>query len=262
MRDWKRALCSLLLAASVLLAGCSEAREVRRYQASFDAEGLDELVFSHGEGDLVVRGDPERRDIEVDARLRTGRPGHRHDAEAEHRVELVMAAPTAGTGELRFTTGPLPDGYFLDVEVAVPDSLALTIDDGSGDLVISNVGDLLLDDGSGDAVVENVAGSATITDGSGALVVRGVEEYATVNDDSGDLVVDGVGRDVVVDDGSGDLVVRDVGGDVSVADGSGDLVVENVTGHVVVRDGSGDIAVHHVGTVDIPTSGSGEVDVR
>jgi len=254
-------LATLALCGALALTGCGTDRTVARYSASFEVESLDDVIFAHDAGDLVVVGEAGRDTIEIDAKLRTSRSS-KHDEDAKDGVVIDLIELDDGTGELIIDLRAAPSGYYFDVTLEVPDRLAMTIDDDSGDLVVQNLAYLTLDDGSGDAVVENIARGAVIVDGSGDLVVRDVGGPLNCTDDSGDLVLEDVVGDVRLDDGSGDLVVRRVGGDVSVDDGSGDLVVTDVGGRVTVRDGSGDILVKDAGSVEIPQSGSGDVHVE
>ncbi len=133
----------------------------------------------------------------------------------------------------------------INLEVTVPESLNLEVDDGSGWIEIRAVsGDVEVDDGSGSIVLENIGGTVKIDDGSGEIVVTDV------------------GGDVRIDDGSGDLKVQRVKGDVFLDDGSGDLKINQVEGSVEITDGSGDIEVDLVGkNVIIRESGSGQVEI-
>ena len=139
----------------------------------------------------------------------------------------------------------------LDLVILLPSSLAVEIDDGSGDVVVGNVASLRLTDGSGDVRVESVVGGVVLEDGSGDLEVHGVGgQVEVVRDASGDVRVTGVGGSVeVLRDGSGDIDVSDVSGSVRiVVDASGGIRIEDVRGDVLIdEDGSGDVDVRRVG---------------
>ena len=153
------------LCGALAAAGCGTDRTVERYVTSFEAESIDDLVFSHDAGDLVVVGEAGRDTIGVDAKLKTGRSS-RHDEAAKDAVVIDMIHHDDETGELIVDLRSAPRGYYLDVDLRVPARLAMTIDDDSGDLVVKNVAYLTLDDGSGDAVVEDISHAAVVLDGS------------------------------------------------------------------------------------------------
>lgn len=123
------------------------------------------------------------------------------------------------------------DQQALDLVIEVPRDLLLTVEDGSGELEIRNVGPLELSDGSGSAVVEHVGGNLRVKDGSGELHITDVK------------------GDVEVTDGSGELEIRDVDGGVEIGQkGSGELRITSVAKSVRVRSkGSGAVDVNHVG---------------
>ncbi|HSJ15096.1 MAG TPA: DUF4097 family beta strand repeat-containing protein [Longimicrobiales bacterium] len=131
---------------------------------------------------------------------------------------------------------------YLDLVVEVPAGMAATIEDGSGSVVLDGLGALRVEDGSGDLTITNITGDVEVDDGSG------------------DILVEGVTGGVRIDDGSGGMRIRQVRGDVTVKDGSGEIDISEVTGSVrVVDDGSGSIRVRDVGgdfVVDADGSGS------
>lgn len=143
----------------------------------------------------------------------------------------------------------------IDLVVSVPMGLDVDIDDSSGDIEVSGVGDLDIDDSSGSIRVAGAAGSVQIDDSSGGIEVSGVAGDVQIEDGSGGISVQGVAGAVSVRDGSGGIEVTDVARDVVIeADGSGGIAVSNVAGDFAVdRDGSGGISHSNIGgTVDIP----------
>jgi hypothetical protein len=131
----------------------------------------------------------------------------------------------------------------LDLIVEVPNTLALDVEDRSGELEIRNVGALDLVDASGDATIENVGGRLRVRDNSGELRIRDVR------------------GDVELEDGSGGIHLRTIRGSVNVdRDGSGEFDAEDVTGSLRIRSkGSGSVDVVRVGgdfVVERKSSGS------
>jgi len=136
----------------------------------------------------------------------------------------------------------------LDLRIEVPAGMAAEIQDGSGEMTLSDLGSLMVDDGSGEVVISGIRGDLTLEDGSGELEIRGVSGWVIVEDGSGELVLEDVGSDVEVHDSSGELVIRGVGGSVTLYDSSGEVNVQDEVGSVkVVQDRSGDIVVNGVG---------------
>lgn len=139
---------------------------------------------------------------------------------------------------------------FMDIVIEMPDSLAIDVNDSSGDLEVRNVRALELEDGSGDIVVETVIGDLTIKDGSGGIQVSKVGGNVRIEDGSNDILVSDVFGDVIIEeDGSGNIVVFDVQGSFIVReDGSGDIEASDIFGDFAVEhDGSGSIEHENIG---------------
>ena len=143
---------------------------------------------------------------------------------------------------------------WLDLGVAVPAGIPVTLTDSSGDMTIDDVqverltdssGDIIarnlpvdveIGDSSGDIRIEDAAGSVQITDSSGDIVVEGAREVVIPSDSSGSIRITRVSGDVRIDnDSSGDVSVADIGGAfVLSADSSGDVTVSDVKGQVTL----------------------------
>jgi hypothetical protein len=149
----------------------------------------------------------------------------------------------------------------LDLRIEVPAGMAADIQDGSGEISISDLGTLVVNDGSGEVSISGILGDLTIADGSGGLEIRGVSGRVVVEDGSGEVILEDVGSDVEIHDSSGELEIRRVGGSLTLHDSSGEVDVQDVTGSVtVVQDGSGDIVVNGVGgDLIVERDGSGGI---
>ena len=139
----------------------------------------------------------------------------------------------------------------IDIEMLIPEKLALQVDDGSGFVTISGVsalhledgsgsievskisGDVYIDDGSGSIEIDNVGGLVSIEDGSGDLKIIESNEVHIIDDGSGGIRIANITRNVhIEDDGSGGIDIQDVGGDVEIEEaGSGRLNVQGVAGN-------------------------------
>lgn len=199
--------------------------------------GFLRVIGSDDLGQVIVDGTAcaaRARDLEG-IRLETGRRG------AHLLVEVDL--PDVDWSWNRYAR--------LDLTVRVPSTLALDIEDGSGEIEIRGAGRTRIDDGSGGIDVRDLHGDLTIEDGSGEIDVENVRGRVTVTEDgSGSITIVGVVGDVHIDeDGSGSISIRDVTGSVRIReDGSGSIRVADVSGDFIVdRDGSGGISVDRIG---------------
>ena len=168
-------------------------------------------------------------------------------------IELVAEA----RGDEIFIEAKLPEGGSwisdarakLDLEIDLPRTLMLDVEDGSGSTEIHDAASLHLRDGSGSVEVTGVAGDVVVRDGSGSITVTDVAGRVEIHDGSGGLSVSDVGGSVEVADGAGGMTIGHVTGDVTVtSDGSGGILVEHVGGNFTVeRDGSGGVRYEDIG---------------
>lgn len=125
----------------------------------------------------------------------------------------------------------------IDLEIEVPASTNVQVEDSSGSLTIYGVGDVELKDGSGSAHIENV-GSVLLEDGSGSLRIQDASGDVEVRDGSGSMTIANVAGGVMIEDGSGSIRIETVGGSVRIDEvGSGGVNVRDVDGDLVVTDG-------------------------
>ncbi|HEY3054767.1 MAG TPA: hypothetical protein VGK31_02420 [Thermoanaerobaculia bacterium] len=253
MRVRLLALILVFAAASARadLFGCNDSAARR---VSAPAAGVTRVVVIGRAGSLRISGRAGARDVVAtgtacassksllnDIQLRSQQNG------SDLRIEAVIPEHSGfffGAGEAK-----------LDFEVTVPESIALDVRDGSGELVIENVGDLKVDDGSGELTIRGVHGNASVTDGSGALTVADVSGDLRIHDGSGAIEIERIGGNVVIDDGSGGISVRNVQRSVTIEDdGSGSVDVNDVRGDFTVESkGSGSVDYERIGgKVSVP----------
>lgn len=250
------AFCMLLLPIVVVADSCAYEEKLNFV---LPAAGITALDVEAGAGALLISGRADVKEITVSARLCASRKKDLDKLSVAHSVQ--------GGEQHIWTQIPTPrmtfwsnNPVFIDLQIVLPEGLAMTVKDGSGPLTISGASELELHDGSGDAHVFNIAGNVRIDDGSGSLIIEDVRGSVDVDDGSGATQIARITGDVRIDDGSGALRIEDVQGSVDVDDGSGAIYINRVQGVVTTIDGSGDIEVRDVGPgLNIIESGSGEV---
>jgi hypothetical protein len=202
-------------------------RLVETVPQSMGAQGIDELEITN-DGDVAVEGQGQTGEIAVEFKLWSSHENSDHDEEANHAFHVELRELGAGRAQATawLEEDAAEDGYWVGIEVRMPDRIRVDADIDHGDVAIERVGALSLLQGEGDVAVQDVAGDLSI------------------DDEGGDLVVDGVGGDAEIHDGGGDLVVQNVGGDLDLWDGAGDIVIGEVGGRTEIHEsGSGELVI-------------------
>lgn len=232
----------------------SECRVQAPREASLDAQGAKTLRVLARAGALRITGEPGATTVKV-----TGK-ACAHDQET---LDAIRLRATKTGGELR-VEAEMPESFsgigtfyaWLDLELRVPASLAVDVEDTSGLVEIAGIASLRLEDSSGAISVRDVPGEVEIRDGSGEIEVTGAGRVVIVDDGSGEIDLRNVKGDVVIrEDGSGAITIHEVGGSVRIDDdGSGSVDVVGVAGDLRVgHKGSGAIRYDGVkGRIDVP----------
>ncbi|MEM1173744.1 MAG: hypothetical protein AAGA33_01050 [Pseudomonadota bacterium] len=226
----------LLLLSSAAVADYTESR-----QLSEDTAGASVIEIDAGAGALTVTGSSTVSDIVVEARIVLEGMSDKKASDfiaSKIRLELKRVGDTvrlvSDIGDRGWSWG---SQAYIDLDVQVPDSIDLVIDDSSGSLRVQDVlSHVAIDDSSGSVDVINV-GSLYIDDGSGGVDVIGVAGDVEIDDGSGSLDIANVGGSVTIDDGSGSITVRSVAVDLMVVnDGSGGVDYSDIGGTVYIDD--------------------------
>ncbi|HET6898253.1 MAG TPA: hypothetical protein VFK70_07890 [Vicinamibacteria bacterium] len=227
----KAALYAVVLLASAGTAGAgwSECSHRSPREATVQAGGAKRIRVIARAGDLKIRGQAGASAVTVHGTACASRESGLDE------IKLIAER----RGDEIYVEADMSDEWFggargLDLDLEVPSSLPLEVEDGSGSAEIRDVAALKIEDGSGGLRIENVAGEVRVTDGSGDIVIEHAGSVVIASDGSGSLRVSGVKGSVVVqDDGSGSIDVSDVGGDFAVEnDGSGGITHDGVRGAV------------------------------
>jgi DUF4097 and DUF4098 domain-containing protein YvlB len=224
-------------------------------QLNLSAEGVKTLEIDCGSGYLKVKGVEGLDRIEVKAVLVV--KGIEDDEIKQFKEKYVKLSLEKKGSTAMLISEIKSSGISslfkhtqarIDLDVRLPKSLALDIDDGSGSIEVSDIdNNVKVDDGSGSIEMDNIKGDVSIDDGSGSIDLVSIGGNLEIEDGSGLINVKEVSGDVSVDDGSGPIDIKKVGGSVVVGDGSGSIDIDGVEKDVTIkRDGSGSVSIRNV----------------
>lgn len=268
MRNAILLIAGASLLAVPLAAGAAQAcRYSAPRNAQIDAAGLQRLAIRIGPDDLVIHGQPGLTKVVVQGTACASNEQWLQDVKLEasrHGDIASVVARDHGHGvHLSLFGGSYA---YLKLDVRVPATLAVKLDQGSGDAHANNLAALDATLGSGDLKVDGIAGEFGLDVGSGDVVARDVGSLRVSGVASGDASVDGVHGDAHVGRvGSGGLDLRNARGNVTLgAISSGDAKLQGVGGSVQADGvGSGELVIRDVtGDVTIGPVSSGEVSIE
>jgi DUF4097 and DUF4098 domain-containing protein YvlB len=240
-----------LLALIPILSFQEECRFSAPREATVDVAAAEQIIIEAGAGSLRVIGRPSLSQVRV-----------RGTACASDRDLLDEIQLTASRSGNAVRVKSLDDDLRLrgreyarlNVVIEVPESMAADINDGSGEIELSGLGEVVLDDGSGGIEARNLSGDVQIHDGSGEIRLTGVAGDVIIEDGSGEIELSDVQGSVEINDGSGEIVLSQIARNVTISDSSGDIDVDDVGGSLTVRnDSSGGVHYSAVkGAVRVP----------
>ncbi len=235
----------------------AECKFERLLDQSLDVSGSQSLAIAAGAGDLEIAGVSGSDEVKISGKICVSEQQWLDEARLEtssgDRAEINVVLPDVSGGWSLWGS----KYAYMDLELEVPEGLALQLRDSSGDIEIEDILSLSIQDSSGDIEIRNAAGLVEIKDSSGDIEVRGLQgDFTIISDSSGDIRGSDIAGNVLVKaDSSGDIRFTEVGKDVVVErDSSGDIIAENVGGDFrVLKDSSGKICSEDItGEVVIP----------
>lgn len=247
----KKSTGLILAACSVLSFNAIAAKHSYTRNLAIAVDQSDQFIADVGAGSLNIVG-ADVDEITVKARIYSKKYGSEDKLRDATDKKMQLSLEKKGgsivlkaIAKQQWISFSSPN-IAIDLDVMIPQHMSVEVDDGSGSMVIENIGgDLVIDDGSGSMVIKNIGGSLSIDDGSGSTEIRSV------------------GMDIDIDDGSGEIKIGDVGGSVKIVDGSGSINIDQVDGNVSVDDGSGSIKVDDLaGDFNLIDDGSGSIHVN
>ncbi len=229
-----------MFTASLTNAAWRDYEEVRNL--TLDADGVNTVEIEAGAGSLDVHGNSGAKKISVTALIQV--PG-KSDEKAQEVIESDLVLTLERDGDTAVLIGYFDSSLWgwddirsVRLEVEVPESVGLDIEDGAGSIEIRDVlGEITVEDGSGSLQMTNIGGDVRVIDSSGSITVETVGGDISIEDGSGSITVQDVRGSVVIDDGSGSINVTDVDADLIIEDdGSGSLNFARVNGRVEQKD--------------------------
>lgn len=225
-------------------------------ELALEASGVSTFEAETGAGELEILGKENLNEILVVAKF-----GGKEIDPSDYVFTLERAGSKARL--VTSVNSSWSHNTYIDLEVLVPSSLLLEVNDRSGDLSVKDIeADVKIDDRSGDVYISNISGNLTVEDNSGDIDIENVTGSLTIEDKSGDINVRSVGGLVDIEDNSGDIDVVDVTANVTVDDSSGDIDIANIKGLVKVADSGGDVDVVNAYDFEIDKRGGGDVESR
>ncbi|HEX3894740.1 MAG TPA: DUF4097 family beta strand repeat-containing protein [Rudaea sp.] len=256
-----------LIFSTLMLVGAGAFANECAYQEprnlDIDAAGLHTLEAKLGSSDLRAEGVAGLNKIEVRARACASEQGRLAALTLDQtRVGDTVTLSTHQADQQNFSAFGSNYAY-IDLDVRMPQSLALRVRSNSGDSDLKNLSSLDFSSHSGDLIVDRVDGAVVVDVHSGDVKADGIGSLDVQHSGSGDIQAENVKGDVHVGRvGSGDLTFTGVGKGVHVESvGSGDIIVRNAGGTVLVDSiGSGDVNASDVGgDLIVKSAGSGDV---
>jgi hypothetical protein len=218
---------------------------------SMNASDSSKFFADVGAGYLAIQGG-DVDEITVKAKIYSNKYGNLDDLQKAFDKYMLFSLERKGSKlvlkaivKKRSFSFSSPD-IAIDLDIIVPRSLNIEIDDGSGNLRVFDIdGKLEIDDGSGSMVIKNIGDNITIDDGSGNLEITNVDGDVRIDDGSGNQIIRNIKGSIYIDDGSGVVDIVKVTGDVSIDDSSGSIKVSELAGNFnLIDDGSGSVHVN------------------
>ncbi len=236
-------LTFLLIFSSGALAVHKPYEENRTFELYI--EDATTFVLDCGAGNLTIQGIKGLDRIELTAHIRI-------DAIKKHQIanylerDLELSLEQQGNQVVLKSHFHQPKSFLsfffgnnyaggVNLVLKVPNNLILNIEDGSGDISISDMeNNINLIDGSSNIEIFNCYGNLEIVDGSGEILVTNYTGDVKINDGSDAMYLYSINGNVEIIDGSGAININNVEKNVRIIEaGSGGVTIENVKGEII-----------------------------
>ncbi len=246
----KRSNGYLLLAVAAMLffyipAGFAAEKAKGSFQKTLKVSGPVDLDVVTGSGNIAIRtGDGST--VVVNAVIEAQ---DYHGASAESRVKQIESNPPIEQAGNTIRIGHTKDremeqNVSISYDLVIPAETRLRAATGSGNQTLDGIrGVSNVSTGSGDMKISNM-GEVHANTGSGTIQVDATKGPVQVNTGSGSIRGNGLGGNFSARTGSGSVIVTQASlGNVDISTGSGTIQVNGINGTLTARTGSGKIQV-------------------
>lgn len=254
----RRILSLVLLALPLSAMAASPCKYEAPRALTLDLAGVRGVQVEVHSHDVSVLGNGTASGLQMEGRACASDKAMLDKLQVTPRREGDQLILDVGSKRGWFSINLFGNAYaYLQLRLALPANMPLTLDVGSGDAHAGNLKQLDSHVGSGDLHVRGITGSFRSSVGSGDVDAEDIGSLQLGSVGSGDVKANGVRGDVHIGSiGSGDVTLHRVGGNVHASTlGSGDLSVKDVQGDLEVSAvGSGDVDHSGVkGKVSVPS---------
>ena len=259
--------------------GIADAKTFRfDYQKSIDVAGGSELNISNTDGRIEIVGSPggqvvinavkyvraadetEAEELGANIEIKVNRNNNRISIQTNY---LRDSERSRSFWSRLFGSGPDTYGG-VDYSITVPQDCRLEIDNGAGDIAVSDAkGDLFINSSSGDLRLFAITGDIDIEKaGSGDLNLSEIDGDIAVSATSGDLSLESISGASDIRMTNGNIRGNTIVGSVIVTQSSGDFLMKRLSGDLRLRTNAGSVDIEQdSGAVDI-VSQAGDINIR
>jgi len=240
-----------LITAAAILSLATAAFASDTFDRTIKVSGPADLYVSTGSGNIRIHPGNDS-EIHIIGHVHAGWSAF---GDVNSRVQRIVENPPIAQSGNTIRVGESNDhslfnNLSIDYEVTAPNTVALNLHSGSGDVEIDNLGRYL-----------------SASSGSGNVRAHGIHGPAELQSGSGDLELEQSGAgDVKAKTGSGSIRVHGLNGGFSARTGSGDIEVEGrLTGEANISSGSGSVRLHLTPDAHFnleASTGSGDIRVH
>ena len=220
----------LIFATAALLLTSTAALADSNFQRTLSISAQPDLYVSTGSGSIRIYPGGEGQ-IKVVGHVHAGWSAF---GDVNGRIQRIVENPPITQSGSSVRVGEVTDrslfnNISIDYEITVPQSVALNLHSGSGDIEIDHVGRYLAAD-----------------TGSGSVRAHGIHGTVQMQSGSGDLELQQEGQgDVKARSGSGSIRINGLNGGLMARTGSGDVEANGrLQGAATVTTGSGSVRLH------------------
>jgi len=252
-----------VIAAVVFAAAAARAADYKHEEAiskTIDVEDAKKLAIESLSGDIIVRGEPDRKTID----LKIVKYVRAEDEQTARKIaESMGIVVTRPEDMIKIETRYPKKGkvktsifsFFMERGNSMSISLTLTVPAGL---------ELETASASGDVEITGILAGVEASSASGDLMIRDIGKDIVAHVASGDIEIENTGGSISLSSAAGNIIARNIGGSADISVATGDVDISSVGGALSLSTYTGDAVVEGVGAVSYEgINGSAQfVDVR